>query len=83
MPIDASALSFTQVERDAVYRAIVERRDMRHFSRGNVAPEVMRRQLTAAHHTPSVGFMQPWRFVRVVSSVLRAQLQALAEQERG
>lgn len=66
----------------AVYRAIFERRDMRHFSGGTVAPELMRRLLTAAHHAPSVGFMQPWRFIRVASSALRQQLHALVEQER-
>ncbi len=66
----------------AVYRAIFERRDMRHFAGGTVAPEVMRRLLTAAHHAPSVGFMQPWRFVRVASPALRTELHALVEQER-
>lgn len=74
--------AFSQAERDAVYRAIFERRDMRHFAGGAVAPEVMRRLLTAAHHAPSVGFMQPWRFVRVASVALRERLQALVEQER-
>jgi len=75
-------LAFAPAERDAVYRAIIERRDMRHFAGGSVAPELMRRLLTAAHHAPSVGFMQPWRFVRVASMALRTQLQALVEQER-
>ena len=82
---DASTpdLGFSPAEREAVYRAIFERRDMRHFAGGTVAPEVMRRLLTAAHHAPSVGFMQPWRFVRVASLSLRSELQALVEQERG
>lgn len=79
-PVNPQA--FPQAQRDAVYRAIFERRDMRHFAGGTVAPEVMRRLLTAAHHAPSVGFMQPWRFVRVASSALRVELQALVEQER-
>ena len=73
---------FTTDECRAVYRAIFERRDMRHFSGGTVAPEVMQRLLTAAHHAPSVGFMQPWRFIRIASTSLRAQLHALVEQER-
>jgi 5,6-dimethylbenzimidazole synthase len=77
-----SDLAFSQAERDAVYRAIFERRDMRHFAGGTVAPEVMRRLLTAAHHAPSVGFMQPWRFIRVASTALRIQLKAQVEQER-
>jgi len=75
-------MAFSAAERSAVYRAIFERRDMRHFAGGMVAPDAMRRLLTAAHHAPSVGFMQPWRFVRVASSALRTRLHALVEQER-
>lgn len=84
-PVDiatVTGMAFSAAERSAVYRAIFERRDMRHFAGGCVAPEVMRRLLTAAHHAPSVGFMQPWRFVRVASATLRARLHALVEQER-
>ena len=81
-PAPASNLAFCDAERNAVYRAIFERRDMRNFAGGSVAPELMRRLLDAAHHAPSVGFMQPWRFVRVASSALRHQLHALVEQER-
>lgn len=74
--------AFSAAERQAVYRAIFERRDMRHFSGGSVAPEQMRRLLEAAHHAPSVGFMQPWRFVRIGQGELRRQLHALVEAER-
>jgi 5,6-dimethylbenzimidazole synthase len=77
-----SALAFAEAERSAVYRAIFERRDMLHFSGGTVAPQVMRRLLTAAHHAPSVGFMQPWRFIRISSMAMRQQLHTLVEQER-
>ncbi len=73
---------FSADECRAVYRAIFERRDMRHFSGGTVAPEVMQRLLTAAHYAPSVGFMQPWRFIRIASTSLRTQLHALVEAER-
>ena len=82
MPIGTPSQAFSPVERDAVYRAIFERRDMRHFAGGTVAPEVMWRLLQAAHHAPSVGLMQPWRFVRVRSLPLRQSLHALVEQER-
>lgn len=74
--------AFSQDQREGVYRAIFERRDMRHFAGGTVSPAVMRRLLTAAHHAPSVGFMQPWRFLRVASRPLRAELQRLVAQER-
>lgn len=57
--------AFAAEEARAVYRAIHERRDMRHFAGGEVAPALLRRLLEAAHHAPSVGFMQPWRFIRI------------------
>jgi len=74
--------AFSAAERQAVYRAIHERRDMRHFSGGTVADELLQRLLSAAHHAPSVGFMQPWRFIRVRSRPLREGVHALIEQER-
>ena len=73
---------YSPEERAALYRAIGERRDMRHFAGGSVAPDVLTRLLTAAHHAPSVGFMQPWRFIRVRDAALRAQLHACVEAER-
>lgn len=74
--------AFSLPEQQAVYRAIYERRDMRHFSGGTVADDVLQRLLQAAHHAPSVGFMQPWRFIRIRSRALRESLHALVEQER-
>jgi len=73
---------FTPAETAAVYRAIAERRDIRHFLPGPVAPEVLHRLLQAAHQAPSVGFMQPWRFVRITDAALRGTLHGLVEQER-
>jgi len=77
-----AATPFTEAERAAVYRAIYERRDMRHFAGGKVPDEVLLRLLRAAHHAPSVGFMQPWRFIRVKSAELRLQIHGLIEEER-
>jgi 5,6-dimethylbenzimidazole synthase len=74
--------TFTDSERAAVYRAIAERRDMRHFCGGTVAPELLARLLEAAHHAPSVGLMQPWRFLRITDPALRTQIQAQVEEER-
>jgi 5,6-dimethylbenzimidazole synthase len=74
--------AFTRAETQAVYRAIFERRDMRHFSGGVVEPDVLIRLLNAAQHAPSVGFMQPWRFIRVTDIALRQQLHDLVEHER-
>lgn len=74
--------AFSAAETAAVYRAIDERRDMRHFSGGTVPDDQLQRLLLAAHHAPSVGFMQPWRFIRVRSRPMRERLHALVEQER-
>lgn len=74
--------AFSPEERAAVYRAIAERRDMRHFCGGEVAPELLARLLQAAHAAPSVGLMQPWRFIRIADRGLRAQIGALVEAER-
>lgn len=74
--------AFSDTDRDAVYRAIHERRDMRHFVSDPVDPQVMRRLIDAALHAPSVGFMQPWRIVRITSKALRAQLCDAVEHER-
>ena len=73
---------FSDPEIAAVYRAIAERRDMRHFRPDPVDPALLQRLLWAAHHAPSVGFMQPWRFIRVTSRALREQMHALVETER-
>jgi 5,6-dimethylbenzimidazole synthase len=78
----APSHAFSDAEQQAVYRAIFERRDMRHFSGGTVADDVLQRLLSAAHRAPSVGFMQPWRFIRVRSQPLREGVHALIEQER-
>jgi len=74
--------AFAAHEVRAVYRAIHGRRDMRHFAGGQVAPELLRRLLEAAHHAPSVGFMQPWRFIRVRDGALRQRLHDVIERER-
>ncbi|MCG8295336.1 MULTISPECIES: 5,6-dimethylbenzimidazole synthase [Pseudomonas] len=77
-----SELAYSEAERAAIYRAIGERRDMRHFAGGDVAPELLGRLLAAAHQAPSVGLMQPWRFIRISQRDLRTRIQALVEEER-
>lgn len=77
-----STRDFSDDERTAVYRAINERRDMRHFRPAPVDPAVLRRLLEAAHHAPSVGLMQPWRFLRITDPALRQQIQALVDEEK-
>ena len=79
-PVNAHA--FSAEERAAVYRAIAERRDMRHFAGGEVAPELLTRLLAVAHRAPSVGLMQPWRFIRIQRPQLRTAIHDMVEAER-
>jgi 5,6-dimethylbenzimidazole synthase len=73
---------FTPHEIRAVYRAMALRRDMRHFLPDPLDDELVARLLNAAHLAPSVGFMQPWRFIRVRDRELRGRIHALVEAER-
>lgn len=66
----------------AVYKVITERRDIRHFLPDPIAPALLDRLLNAAHFAPSVGFMQPWRFIRISDTNLRTRIHGLVEEER-
>jgi len=55
---------------------------MRHFLSEPVDPEILTRLLNAAHHAPSVGFMQPWRFIRITSKDFRYAIHGMVEKER-
>jgi len=67
---------------EAIYRVIEQRRDMRHFTNEPVDKALLERLLKAAHFAPSVGFMQPWRFIRITDQSLRQQMHQLVEEER-
>jgi 5,6-dimethylbenzimidazole synthase len=73
---------FTEQERNAIYRVMASRRDMRHFCSDSLNEDLVQRLLCAAHMAPSVGLMQPWRFIRVRDRGLRASVHALVEAER-
>lgn len=78
-PPDATTHAFDAASRAAVYRAIEQRRDMRHFAGGCVEPTVLVRLLRAAHWAPSVGFMQPWRWIRITQGEMRRRLHELVQ----
>jgi 5,6-dimethylbenzimidazole synthase len=68
------AEAFSVADRDAVYRAIETRRDVRDQFLPDPLPEdLIGRLLHAAHNAPSVGFMQPWNFVLVRDPAVRAK----------
>jgi 5,6-dimethylbenzimidazole synthase len=69
--------AFTGAERDALYKAIFSRRDVRgQFLPDPIPEEVLRRILLAAHHAPSVGFMQPWNFLVITDPAVKARIHA-------
>jgi 5,6-dimethylbenzimidazole synthase len=62
---------YSPAETATVYRVIAERRDMRHFVPNPIDSAILARLLEAAHRGPSVGLMQPWRFVPIMDGGLR------------
>jgi 5,6-dimethylbenzimidazole synthase len=72
--------SFSAPERTAVYRAIFERRDCRQFLPDPLPDDLIARLLIAAHHAPSVGFMQPWNFLLIRSPEVRSRIKAAFER---
>jgi len=78
-----NATHFSEADRDLLYQVMRERRDMRHFIAGsNMDDAVLARILDAAHAAPSVGLMQPWRFIQIKQAGLRHRVATLVEQER-
>lgn len=67
---------FSASDREAVYRAIFSRRDCRRFLPDPLPDDLVARLLVAAHHAPSVGFMQPWNFLLVRSAEVRGRVEA-------
>lgn len=73
---------FTDDERNGLYCAIFERRDMRSQLVPDPVPAaVLARLLEAAHHAPSAGFMQPWDFLVIESREVRQRVLGNFERE--
>jgi 5,6-dimethylbenzimidazole synthase len=67
---------FSAAERDAVYKCIFNRRDVRgQFLPDPIPDQVLARLLHAAHRAPSVGFMQPWDFIVVRDPAIRQRVR--------
>lgn len=73
---------FNEQDRDAVYRAISERRDMRHFIADPIDQDILQRLFQAAWQAPSVGLMQPWRMIRITDTGIRNAIHQIVENER-
>jgi nicotinate-nucleotide--dimethylbenzimidazole phosphoribosyltransferase len=64
----------SDAERAGLYRAILERRDIRNYRPDPLPDDVLWRILRAAHHAPSVGMMQPWDFVLITSPARKRRI---------
>jgi nicotinate-nucleotide--dimethylbenzimidazole phosphoribosyltransferase len=73
---------FSDDERASIYRVIAERRDIRRFRPDEVDDETLTRVLSAAHSAPSVGLMQPWRFIVIREDSTRIAVRHVAQRER-
>ncbi|MBK1614178.1 5,6-dimethylbenzimidazole synthase [Rubrivivax gelatinosus] len=70
-------------DRARLQRLLAGRRDMRHFRRGqSIEPQTLDRLLQAANQAPSVGMMQPWRYLRVRDAALRERIADIVAAER-
>ena len=76
-----SGEGFSAAERQAFYRILQSRRDIRAQFRPTPIPlPILSRILLAAHHAPSVGYMQPWSFILIRDPAVKARIHADFEQ---
>lgn len=69
---DLNKLDFDDKFRATLLRLFQLRRDIRHFQTRSVPLEQLKKLVHAARLAPSVGLSEPWRFISVESSHLRA-----------
>src|SRR5579862_588762 len=78
----ADCNQLSEEEKRGVYRAIFERRDVRsQFLPDPIPLAILGRLLRAAHHAPSVGFMQPWDFILIDDVKTREAVRAVFVRE--
>ncbi len=79
---NSKQIIFSAKERAILHKVLAARRDMRHFiADASVAPDVMGRLFEAANLAPSVGLMQPWRFIQVQNDQVREAIAELVDAE--
>ncbi len=64
-----------------IYQVIFSRRDVRRFLPDPIPEKVLQRILLAAHHAPSVGFMQPWNFLVIRNPKIKGKVKELFVRE--
>ena len=72
----------TEQEKNGVYEAIFNRRDIRSFLSTEIPEEKLYKILEAAHAGPSVGFMQPWNFIIIKDEEVKKALAKAVDKEK-
>jgi len=79
---NAEHINFSNAERQTLHKIMLARRDMRHFlPNSKIEDDVLIRIMEAAHSAPSVGLMQPWRFIHIKNADLRENIATLVDEE--
>ncbi|MGS2717429.1 5,6-dimethylbenzimidazole synthase [Eionea flava] len=74
--------SYSDSEKATINKVMRERRDIRHFNKEMIDRDCFNTILSAAHLAPSVGLMQPWRFIHITNFELRKKIHQLVDTER-
>lgn len=72
--------AFPPKERQGVYRAILNRRDVHAFRPDPILPGLLARLLHVANQSPSVGFIQPWSFIVITDPAIKQQVHAVVRE---
>ena len=76
------SINFSAIDRETLHKIMHARRDMRHFLPNcTIEEDVLDRLMEAAHLAPSVGLMQPWRFIHINDDSLREKIAQLVDEE--
>jgi 5,6-dimethylbenzimidazole synthase len=74
---------FNDFEKEVFYNVIFSRRDIRkRFMDKTIDDKIIYNILKAAHHTPSVGFSQPWNFILIKDKYTRIKIKDSFLKER-
>jgi len=73
---------YSESEIQALWRTLRERRDMRHFNGEPMPDGALERLIEAAQLAPSVGMMQPWRFIQITDRELRNKIHQHVSEEQ-
>jgi len=79
--LNARENEYEEAVKEGLYNVIFNRRDIRgQFLKDPIPEEILFKILNAAHHAPSVGYMQPWNFLLIQSQKIREAIHQAFRQ---